>query len=149
MVPEAATLTQLQAGWQAFATALDGVTDVAITGGRIDVIQSFVGADKGAGAGIAKAGSRVEQTGIVNFGAVGTRHRWGFAIPGLANAKIVAGKLNLTDAAVITLTDLIKGALAGGKYANPNSQLITTVIDALLSFRERRRQLQRTSGERP
>ena len=111
------------------------------------MVQAGLSTDKGAGAGKPKAGSRVEQTGIINFTNASNSHRWGEGLPGLDDAVISGGKLDLTNAAVIAFNAIMTGALAGGTFTNPYLQAIVAVKDALLSFRERRRQLQRSSSE--
>lgn len=147
LVPDTVTLAQISTSWASWAAALDGITGGAITGGRIDLVKGATGADKGNGAGKPATGARVEQTGIVNFTNAANAHRWGEAIPSLANGMIVGGKLNLADAAVIAFNALLTGALNGGTFTNPYLQALTGVKDAILSFRERRRQLQRSSFE--
>jgi hypothetical protein len=84
---------------------------------------------------------------VINFTNAINRHRWGEAIPSVADSKIVAGKFDLTDAAVAAFMALMTGALAGGTYTNPYLQALVGVKDAILSFREHRRQLQRSSFE--
>jgi hypothetical protein len=147
VVPDTVTLAGIKTAYLAWQSALDAITDVAVTGGRVDLLQAGTATDKGAGAGKAKAGSRVEQTGIINFTNASNSHRWGEAVPGLADATIVGGKLDLTNAAVIAFNAILTGALAGGTYTNPYLQAIVAVKDAILSFRERRKQLQRSSFE--
>jgi hypothetical protein len=147
LVPDTVTLAGIKTSYQAWQSALDAIVGAAVTGGRIDFVQSGLTTDKGAGAGKPKAGSRVEQTGIVNFTNAVNSHRWGEAIPGLDDAVISGGKLDLANAAVIAFNAVLTGALAGGTYTNPYLQAIVAVKDALLSFRERRKQLQRSSGE--
>jgi hypothetical protein len=147
VVPDTVTLAQILTAQGAWIDALDAVTAGAITGGRVDLVTPAKATDKGAGAGKPAAGSRVEQTGVINYKNSVNNHRWGEAIPSLADGMISGGKLNLADAAVIAFNALLTGALAGGTYTNPYLQAISGVKDAILSFRERRRQLQRSSFE--
>lgn len=149
VVPDTVTLAGLMTAQGAWVSALDGVTDGAITGSTAVIQSGPLATDKGAGAGKAKAGSRVEQTGVVNYTNATNTHPWGEAIPALADATITAGKLDLTNAAVIAFNAILTGALAGGNYTNPYLQAISGIKDAILSFRERRKQLQRSSYERP
>ena len=91
--------------------------------------------------------SRVEQTGVVNFSNDTTARKQGVVLPGLKNAAIVNGKLNLADTAVAALIALIKSAGTSGTWANFAFQQLVDVLDAILSFRKHRKSLSRTSYE--
>lgn len=149
VVPDTVTLAGIMTAQGAWVAALDGVTDGAITGSSVTIVSGPLATDKGAGAGKPTLDSRVEQTGVVNYTNGVNTHPWGEAIPALANATITSGKLDLANAAVIAFNAILTGALAGGNYTNPYLQAITGIKDAILSFRERRKQLQRSSYERP
>jgi hypothetical protein len=147
VVPDTVTLAQLTTSYQAWQSAIDGLTDGAVTGGRFDILQVGTTTDKGAGAGKPKVGSRVEQNAVINFTNAINSHRWGEAIPAFTNAAIAGGKVDLANAAVTTLIGILTGALNGGTYTNPYVQALVAVKDAILSFREHRKQLQRSSFE--
>ena len=138
------TLATLKTDLDAWATALDATTDGVIESVRINIspaLTSGLGtmSDKGA----AFTASRVEQTAVINFGNTVTPHKSGFAIPAIKAAAITAGKLVLTDTDVAALISL----LDGGSFTNQAAQVLSGVIDAILSFRKRRKQLSRTSFE--
>jgi hypothetical protein len=147
LVPEATTLTELVAAQGAWVAGLDAIIGGAITGSSVTLVQPGLTTDKGNGAGQPASGSRVEQTAVINFKNAINSHRWGEAIPSVADAKIVAGKFDLTDTAVAAFIAIMTGALGAGNYTNPYLQAISGVKDAILSFREHRRQLQRSSFE--
>lgn len=137
------TAAQIATAAQAWASALDGVTAGQITGVRASIPVPLPGGIKAT----PDAGSRVEQTAVVNLRAGTTPRRWGIAIPGVKDALIVAGKLNLADVLVTTLTGLLQGATLAGTYITPYGNALGAIVDAVLSFRKRRKQLARTSFE--
>lgn len=137
------TAADLATGAAAWALDLDAVTGAQIKALR--VVQS-VPVPGGAKATPA-AHSRVEQTAVINFSATGSGHRYGMAIPALKDTLIVAGKLNWADTGLKALVDLITTATGTQAYANTANQAISGVVDAILSFRKRRKQLSRTSFE--
>lgn len=127
-----------------YASALDGATDAVIEGVRIEITPALPSGLGTAGdKGSAFTASRVEQTAVVNFGNATTPHKWGFAIPAVKAAALSAGKLVLTDTGIAALTTL----LSGGAYTNNAAQVLNSIIDAIVSFRKRRKQLSRTSFE--
>ena len=143
MVDPLGSLAGLAASAQAWATALDGVTAGQITKLEAVLLPGVPAGIKAAPA----AGSRVEQTAVINFKDVVSGHRFGQAIPALSSARILAGKVNLADAAVQALVVLITTATGTQAYATPARQLITQAVDAFISFRKHRKQLTRSSFE--
>ena len=127
---------------------LDACTDGQIIAAWLYVTPALPGGLKSS----ATSASRVEQTGILNFSATGTTHRWGMAIPALSNSSAVTsgGKIVLTEAGPIdTLEDLlVGGGTASLEWTNDNSQPIVALTDALISFRERRHKLSLETYER-
>lgn len=142
LVDPLCTAADLSAGWQTMATAIDGITGGQITRGQAVVVEAMTG-----GKGSPAAGSRVEQTGVFDYGtAVGT-HVWGQAIASLADSVISGGKINLANANVIAYQAVIPGTITLGEYANSSFQALTTFKDCFISFRKRRKQLDRASKE--
>jgi hypothetical protein len=143
MLDPSQTITAALAAWTSLATAVDAVIGAQITKGRVDLITLPPGGAKAAPV----AGSRVEQTGLFNFVATGTTHRFGSDTPGFADTKISAGKVNLADADVQALITLLTTVITVLTWCNEHQQALATLKDAILSFRKRRRQLSRTSFE--
>jgi len=138
--------------WQTWLTDLDACTDAQIINAALHVYPALPGGLKGSPTSL----SRVEQTGVLNFSASGSMHRWGFAIPALSNAGTVisAGpppQIVLTSGGPI---DVLRALLAGGgtanlAWTNANQQALVALLDTLISFRERyKRQLAGLSFER-
>lgn len=146
LVPDTATLAQLATAIGTWATDVDAVTAGAITKLGIRVTPALPGGLKAA-TGATWAASRVEQTGVLNLSNTVSAHRFGQAIPAIADSVLVAGKIDLTNAAITALISLLTAAVAGGTYTNNAQQSLLALVDALISFRKRRKQLSRTSFE--
>jgi hypothetical protein len=113
---------------------------------RVTLFPALPGGVKAAAA----AGSRVEQTGVLGFLATGSDKRYSAAIPALSNGATVLNG----DRIVLTVTDpiglLIKILTTVGtvlSWCNEHYQLIQKFVDALVSYRKKRKQLQRSSFE--
>jgi hypothetical protein len=72
---------------------------------------------------------------------------WAQAVPALKDAAISGGHINLADADVIAYQAVIPGTITLGEYANSSFQTLTAFVDCFLSFRKRRKQLDRASRE--
>jgi hypothetical protein len=136
------TLANMVADAQALCAAVDATLDAQVTGCRITVDYQPSGMKANP-----TSGSRVEQTGLINFSNDTTSRKHAIVLPGLKNSAIVGGKLNLVDTAVAALIALIKSAGTSGTWANFAFQQLVDVLDAILSFRKRGKSLRRTSFE--
>lgn len=149
LLDPAMTVDQARLAWEAQATALSAVINVAIIGGGVEVFDTA--AQLGALAlPAAAAASRVEQTAVMNFGNSVNLHTFGIAVAGLSDANIVAGKVDLTEGGAVDVwVDIIEeaGTALLPQYTNNAQQPITTLKDASVSFRKRRKQLSRSSRE--
>jgi hypothetical protein len=140
---DAQTLAQVRTAAQLWATDLDGLTAGQLTSLRVSIHPALPGGIKATPA----AGSRVEATAVINLRAGASGHRFGTVIPAIKDALIVAGKLNLADIAITTFVGLLQGAVLAGTYTTPAGNALGVVVDAILSFRKRRKQLARSSFE--
>jgi hypothetical protein len=136
------TLADLVTSLGTWLTNVDAVTDGLIRDTRIEIKPGLPGGLKTA-TGATFQASRVEQTGTLNFSVAGSTRKDGVVIPAISNSAIVSGKLDLTNAAIQALITL----LTNGNYTNPYNQVIVGLLDAILSFRKKRKQLQRSSFE--
>jgi hypothetical protein len=143
MVDPAMTVAQLAAAWQAQELLLAAILDAGIQKGSAQILLVPTG-----GAIAPAAGSRVEQTGVFNWSNGITPHRFGIALAGLADAAIVAGKIDMTEGGAVDLwaDSLVATITGGGVWTNTATQTLTALVDAFVSFRKRR-QLDRTSRE--
>jgi len=137
------TLADAVSDAQALCAAVDATLDAKVESCRITVQYQPSGMKANP-----TSGSRVEQTGVINFSNDTTARKQGVVLPGLKSAAIVAGKLNLTDTAIQALITLLKANPAeSGTWANFAFQALVDVLDAILSFRKHRKSLSRTSYE--
>ena len=110
---------------------LDACSDGQIIGTELEVLPALPGGLKGS----ATAGSRVEQTGILNFNATGDTHLWGATIPALSNGGTVTsgGKIVLTGGspANTLYALLVGGGTAALEWTNATSQALSAFANAL------------------
>lgn len=135
------TITSLVAAWTSLAGVVDPVTSGQILRGSISIVMPEFNPGK------TITGSRVEQTGVFNFLNSITSRRYGQPVIALNNSVIVAGKINLADAGVAALITFLTTTLAVAEWVNEAKQPLTSLRDALISFRKRRKQLARSSYE--
>lgn len=140
------TLAGLDTEVSSWVTALDATTDGRIKAARVTLFPALPGGIKAS----AVSGSRVEQTGELGFLATGSSKRYSAAIPALSNGATVLA----ADRIVLTAADpigvLIKILTTVGtvlSWCNEHYQLIASFIDALVAYRKKRKQLQRSSFE--
>lgn len=143
MVDPTAPLAALAATAQAYASTLDAVISGRITDVRATLLPGLPAGLKAAAA----VGSRVEQTAVLNFIDQVSPKKWGSAIPSIADAMITNGKINLTNAAIEALVVLITTPTATAAFATPVRTVLHQAVDIFLSFRKRRKQLNRSSFE--
>lgn len=154
LVDPSQTITQLVNDAQAWAVALDAISDAQMISLHVDIAVALpaVGVP---GTGIKAAplaGARVEQTGVLNFRPASVLRRYGQIIPAIAEALLGSGdKINLGNAAVTTFMALLDSGSTATvlAYTNQAQQVLTAFVDSVTSFRKRRRQLSRSSFERP
>jgi hypothetical protein len=150
LLDPAMTVTQINAALAAEATALDAIMSANIYGASISVQMTPAQIAAATAKDVPAAGSRVEQTGVFNLHNAVTTHLYGIAVPGLADSVIAAGAINITeDGPVDVWLDLVEsvGSASVPQITNAAQQAVTTLADAFLSFRKRRKQLTRSSRE--
>lgn len=128
--------------WQALATALAGVTGGNILDGdiRIRLTPTVDQSTK------PLAGSRVEQTELSSFTVNGTGGKTaGVDVPAWQDSLISGGKPIVDSGAGQTWVEAITGTYTGGVITNPTFQIVGALVRAILSFRKRRKQLDRSS----
>ena len=141
-----ATQADITTLWQDWLTDLDACTDGQIIASWYTVSPALPGGLKSAPV----TGSRVEQTGLLNFTATGSAQRYATAIPALSNGPTVVsgGKIVLTsgDPIPLFITLLLTGA-ALLQYTNDVQQSLVSLRDTLITFRLHNRQLAAASYE--
>lgn len=150
LLDPAMTITQLNAALAAEATAIDAIVGAAVIGASVAVQATPAQLAAATAKDTPAAGSRVEQTGVFDLKNATTTRLFGIAVPGLSDDVIVAGAIDLTeDGPVDVWLDLIEtaGSASVPQITNSAQQAVTTLSDAFLSFRKRRKQLARSSRE--
>ena len=141
---DTALVSAFDTQFEAWIAALDAATDGIIVDSSI-VLKPEVTGLKSDFTTADFLESRVEQTAVLNMRNAANSRRFGVAIPAVIDAGVVHGKVDLTNAAIAAMITL----LHGGAYTNLFGQVLTALVDSILSFRERRRQLGRSSYEIP
>ncbi len=146
LIDPTATQGDIETLWQDWLSALDACTDGQIIDSWYTVSPALPGALKSAPV----TGSRVEQTGLLNFVATGSAQRAATAVPALSNGStvIAGGKIVLTTGNPIPV--LIALLLTGSallEYTNDVSQALVSLRDTLITFRLHNKQLAAASYE--
>lgn len=143
---DAQTIAGLETEVNSWVSALDATTGGQIKQSRVTIFPTLPTTIKAT----AVAGSRVEQTGELGFLATGSSKRYSAAIPALSNGATVLA----VDRIVLTVSDPIPllilllttiGTVLS--WANEHYQLLQKFVDAVVAYRKKRRQLQRSSFE--
>ena len=145
----AATLDSLYLPFGKWISDLDAASGGQVTRGRVFLSPVMPTGIKST----PDAGSRVEQTGLFGFSVNGSDKRYTAAIPAIANTALVGDRIDLDTGAGFTIADDWGNqngvGMFGLSFTNEYGQEIVICIDALVSFRRKRKQLQRASFERP
>jgi hypothetical protein len=135
-------------------TVAQALTDANLIGQQIDpiidgqILQTSMAIDGGPPSGAKSSPvstAEVERTGLFNFDQATSPYRFGVDVPSIADAKIVNGKIDLTDADIIAFLDVLTAA---GTALTPESTSLYTLVallDALLTFRKHRKAESRRS----
>lgn len=141
--PTTGTPAAIKTEWLALGAEIDALTGAQITGGSVATVFT---PDSGWKATPA-AGSRVEQTGLFNFSNSTSKYKFGVDLPAIDNSKLDGNKIDLTDSDVTAFIGSLVGTFTGGRFANTATFALVALVDAILSFRKRRKQLSRASFE--
>lgn len=139
-LPDSVTIAELVAALGDWAAAVDGCTDVAFAEAAITITPALPAGLKSA-TGATWLASRMEQSGILDFGVSGQSRRHGQVVPGFSSALITGGKIDVSAPAVATLAALLTGPVLGGSYTDSAGGNLVGLLAALLSFRKYREQL--------
>jgi hypothetical protein len=129
------TLADLVTAAQTLETTMDAVTGAAIIEGRVTIIPALADGLKAA-----IAGDDLEKTLLINFAQTGLGNKYGIDIPGVRPTVLTSGVPNPSNAAVAALVALIEG-----NYTSAALNALTAVRDYAVTFRERRRGLNRVA----
>jgi hypothetical protein len=141
MLDPTQTITSAVNAWTSLYDVLQPVTDGSIVRGHVDILLQPVSISP------AVVGSRVEQTGLFNFSATGTTHKFGEPVPAFSSSFITPTGINLSDATVAAFYNFLAATLTVLEWTSNNQQKLIALLDAVLSFRKRRKQLTRSTFE--
>ena len=130
------TLADLLTALENFGTHIANLSD-----GSVDRVSVHIADVAWTPEKLNSGGASIEQTGLINFSAAGTTKRWALAIPAFTNVRLIGSRPDPT------YIELIAAELTAGKYANDHGQLLSAWLDAFISIRKDRKQLQRSSFE--
>jgi hypothetical protein len=150
LLDPAMTVAQASTALAAEMTAIDAIIGANIIGASISVQATQAQIAAATTKDTPAVGSRVEQTGVFDLKNAVTTRLFGIAVPGLSDDVITAGTIDITeDGPVDTWLDLVEsaGSATVPQITNGAQQAVTTLADAFLSFRKRRKQLARSSRE--
>jgi hypothetical protein len=131
---DANTLVHLIADAQAYQLVLDNVIDGLIIGQELKITVPL-DAVKTAFTGTAE----VERNALFNFSQASIKYKQGFAVPTIAEAAIVNGKVDLTNSSIIAFFNLL---ITGGTYLKFTSKFVNALLallDVVISFRKHRK----------
>jgi hypothetical protein len=140
-----ASINDVITAYTAWRTTLGNLTDSGQTAWRVSFDPSL---STDAFASSPYPTARNEQTGLFSFVTPSGR-RSTSVIPGLTEDAMVNGKINLSYGNVATF--LARAVLTGQPvvYASGHNELLTALHSTAVSYRKLRKQLQRSSFERP
>ncbi len=138
------TIANLKADAQAMAALLVAITDVKML--SVDAAVVLVPSADQTGKPIST--SRVEQTGVFNFLNASNPRRFGEAVPGLSDDVISGGTIDLGAPVADFVAAMHTISATGATQPTTNYFVLNTgLADAFLSFRKRRKSLERSSFE--
>lgn len=141
--PTTGTPTALAAAWTGLGTQIDNASGAQILGGTVAIVLKPDGGWKSS----PDSGSRVEQTGLFNFVNTTSKYKFGIDLPSIINTALVGGKIDLTNTAIADLVSFLLATFTGGRFATTSTFFLSALVDAIISFRKRRKSLSRTSFE--
>lgn len=135
-IDSATTVDNLAIQANGLAALVDSVTGAKILETRVTLITTPVGLKANP-----VVGADLEKTLLINFNSTGTRYAYGVDIPGVNPAKLTGDRPDPTQADIAALI----AALIGGNYTNAALQALGVARDLAVTFRKRRRALERVS----
>lgn len=97
----------------------------------------------------AVAGSEAERTGLFNFSQASGRFKYGVDVESIVQTAIVDGKINLADTNISNWVDYLTAAHSGFVLISKAALALSALVDALISFRKKRKLESRRSFEVP
>jgi hypothetical protein len=127
---------------QGLALAVDNASDGKVTKATVSLLFMPTGVKTDP-----VSTSRIEQQGVLNYHLTGSTRVEPFSIPALAQDTLSGDKIDLTNAAIAALMAFFGTAGSSGAWVNVFRITMTTLRDAFLAYRKRRRKLHSMSYE--
>jgi hypothetical protein len=142
-VDDTTTVADLATQWQDYSTGLTSVTDAKVIGGTARIVLEPTASQAGKPA----AGARVEQNAVINYLVTASGRRFGIATPAWKNSLITAQQPVISSGAGAAWAALLTGAMGDATGTNTSNDFLDlgAALDAFLSFRKHRKQLERAS----
>jgi len=93
--------------------------------------------------------SIAERTGLFNFSQASGRFKYGVDVESIAETLLVDGKINLSATEISNWVDYLVAAHSGFTLISKAALALVALIDALISFRKKRKLESRRSFEVP
>lgn len=130
------TVDSLIGDWLELGGLIDAASNAEILGGQI-LIPALPDASW---KDDPVAGTDVSDVIVGNFMNATTKYVWGFVLPAFIAAALSGGNVDLSNAALTALFDLLANDAGGATvdYVNPSTQVLTDLRDAFQSDRKSR-----------
>lgn len=130
------TVDSLIGDWLELGGLLDDASNGQIVGGQI-LIPALPDASWKAAP---VAGTDVSDVIVLNFMNATTKYVWGYVLPAFITAALSGGNVDLSNAALAALMNLLENDAGGTTvdYVNPSTQVLTSLRDAFQSDRKSR-----------
>jgi len=142
-VDDTKTIAQALTEATNYASKADGISDSQITKVTFKCNAPLPSGSKATPASTAEN----ERTGLANFAQVGSTYKFGIDLPSIKDAAIVNGKIDLTN---VDWQAWINALILAGTALSVETtglHLLSSFLDALLTFRKHRRAESRRSFE--
>jgi hypothetical protein len=142
-VPDTQTIAQLITNVGAQATLLTPLTEGSVSQVTITLLTESVPSI------VTDVTAEIERNGIFNFVQHGApkEYKDGIAIPAFNTAKLVNGRINLSDTDVAAWIAAIESVSAAFQIVSKFGFTLPTLLDTLMSFRKHRKSLTKRSSE--
>jgi hypothetical protein len=142
-VDDTKTIAQLITDATAAGTQVDSVSDSQVTKITVSLNAPLAGGLKTT----PNATAENERTGLLNFRQTGSPYKFGVDIPAIAEATLVNGKIDLSNAQIAAFITFLTTAHTVFTYVSTAIKALISLVDALLTFRKHRKAESRRSFE--
>lgn len=142
-VADTTTLATLASTIQEYQVLYDGITGAKLTASTAKVDVPIAGGCKASPV----SGDENEMTGLFNMHQGTSKYKYGIDVPGIKTALITNGKIDLTNANIVSWLTWLTSAHTTITVVSKFLLALGGLIDALISFRKHRKAENRRSVE--